>query len=311
MKCAVGNVLRIEKTSIHDGAGLRTVFFLKGCPLRCVWCSTPESQSPLVEKGYYPEKCTLCGVCVSSCPTGALSTDKAHAGIVTDRNSCTGCMRCVLRCPNSALKGFGEMMTSAEAVREIAKDEMFFFHSGGGVTFSGGEPLEQSNFVREILEGCRKIGINCAMETSFFADWGRIEPLLPFLGLLYVDLKHIEPAWHKRLTGVDNSVILENIKTADKSAHEFEIILRIPLIPGVNDSDSNLESSANFARSITKVKGVELLAYHRLGIETYCALGLEYKLTGIQPPGADYMAEKAKIFKSSLGKPVLINGVPL
>jgi pyruvate formate lyase activating enzyme len=220
-------------------------------------------------------------------------------------------MRCVSRCPNSALKDFGLTMTSEEAISEIAKDEMFFFHSGGGVTFSGGEPLEQSDFVRETLEGCGKIGINCAMETSFFADWGEIEPLLPYLGLIYVDLKHIVPAEHKRLTGVDNGVILENIKRAGESPHEFEMILRIPLVPGVNDSDSALEETARLARGIAKFKGVELLAYHRLGVETYRALGWEYKLTGVQPPGVDYMAKKANFFKSFLGKPVLINGVPL
>jgi pyruvate formate lyase activating enzyme len=311
MGCAIGNVLRIEKTSIHDGEGLRTVFFLKGCPLRCVWCSTPESQSHVIEKGYYPEKCTLCGTCVSSCPTGALSIDKVHASIVTDRRLCDGCLRCVSKCPHLALKGFGRTMTSSEAINEIAKDELFFFHSGGGVTFSGGEPLEQSDFVRETLEGCRKIGINCAMETSFFANWGKIEPLLPFLGLLYVDLKHIAADEHKRLTGVDNAIILGNIKKADDSPHEFEMILRIPLIPGVNDSENDLESSANFARDLVKVKGVELLAYHRLGIDTYRAFGLECKLAEVQPPGTDYMTEKANIFKRSLGKTVLINGVRL
>jgi pyruvate formate lyase activating enzyme len=311
MGCAAGNVLRIEKTSIHDGEGLRTVFFLKGCPLKCIWCSTPESQSPLIEKGYYPEKCTLCGTCVSSCPTGALSIDKVNWRLVTDRRLCNRCLRCVSRCPNSALKGFGEIMTSVQATSEIAKDEIFFFHSGGGVTFSGGEPLEQSDFVRETLEGCRKIGINCALETSFFAEWEKIEPLLPFLELLYTDLKHIAPAEHRMLTGVDNVIILENIKRANESLHEFEMILRIPLIPGINDSEDALESSAAFAGNLTKLKGVELLAYHRLGIETYRALGWEYKLAGIQPPDADYMAKKADILKSSLGKPVMINGVQI
>ncbi|MDR1966768.1 MAG: glycyl-radical enzyme activating protein, partial [Synergistaceae bacterium] len=169
-----GNVLRVEKTSIHDGDGLRTVFFLKGCSLRCLWCSTPESQSPDPEVGYNREKCVMCGACVESCPNGAISIDGIGARIRRDRSRCVGCFLCVLKCPSSAMKGYGTRMTSEDAVREIAKDEVFYFHSGGGVTISGGEPLNQAEFVREILIGCEKLGIHRAMETSFFAEWENI-----------------------------------------------------------------------------------------------------------------------------------------
>ena len=306
-----GNVLRIEKTSIHDGEGLRTVIFLKGCPLQCLWCSTPESQSSSPEIGYIKEKCVLCGTCVSICPQKALSIDEEKEMVFIDRVKCDGCMLCVKKCLYSALKGYGARMTSKQVLHEISKDEVFYFHSGGGVTISGGEPLDQVEFVREILTGCRERGINRALETSFFASWDKIESLLPLLNLLYVDLKHVDQEQHKQLTGVDNKVILENIKRADASSYDFDLILRTPLIPGLNDSDEAIMKSAEFVKGLRKIKFMEFLAYHRLGTETYRNMGLEYPLQEIKTPSFEYMKERALKFQEIAGVPVRINGISL
>lgn len=304
-----GNVLRIEKTSIHDGGGLRTVLFLKGCPLKCLWCSTPESQSPAPQKGYAEDRCTGCGTCIECCPRKALGFSDDGKHVVTDPEKCDACFECVRRCPTRAMKQYGSIMTVAEVVREIAKDEIFYFHSGGGVTISGGEPLEQVEFVKQVLLECRDRGIHRAVETSFFAPWEKIESLLPLLNLVYTDIKHPDPGEHRRLTGVDNHLILENIRKADASPYRFELVIRTPLIPGINDSDVALALSAEFARGLGKLKEVEFLAYHRLGIETYRNLGWTYPLEEIRTPDRETMLSKARFFKSKApGITVKING---
>lgn len=306
----VGSVLRIEKTSIHDGGGLRTVIFLKGCPLRCLWCSTPESQSPLLQKGYAADRCTGCGTCIENCPQGALAFSDDGRHVVTDPEKCNACFECVRRCPSRAMKSYGSLMTVAEVVREIAKDEIFYFHSGGGVTISGGEPLEQAEFVKEILLECRDRGIHRAVETSFFGPWEKIESLLPLLNLVHTDLKHPDPEEHRRLTRVDNRLILENIRKADASPYRFDLVLRTPLIPGINDSEEVLRKSAEFAKGLKKLKEVEFLAYHRLGLETYRNLGWDYPLEEIRTPDRETMLSKARFFKTMAPRvTVKINGI--
>jgi pyruvate formate lyase activating enzyme len=201
-------------------------------------------------------------------------------------------------------------MTVSEVVREISKDEIFYFHSGGGVTFSGGEPLEQAEFVKAVLLECRDRGIHRALETSFFAPWERVESLLPLLDLVYADLKHPDPTKHLHLTGMDNRLILDNIRRADASSWNFDLVMRIPLVPGINDSDEVLNRAAAFASELGKLKEVEFLAYHRLGIDTYRALGLSYPLMDIEVPDGDHMRSRARFFQSRIGRvTVKINGV--
>ena len=304
-----GAVLRIEKTSIHDGQGLRTVVFLKGCPLRCQWCSTPESQSGQLEKGYDRNRCTGCGICLTACPTGAIRLADGGAKVWMDPAKCRHCFRCVSKCPQRAMKRYGQMMTAAEAVREIAKDEIFYFHSGGGVTLSGGEPLAQADFAAAILRLCRERGIHTAMETSGFAPWSDLEKVLPWLDVLYFDLKGMDPQLHQHWVGADNQLILGNITRADQSAYPVEIVIRIPLIPGVNDGEDNLAATADFCRDLKKLHRLEILPYHRLGLSTYRHLGLDYALKELLPPTNESIIAKADFLSRQLpGRPVRIGG---
>ncbi|MDL2264691.1 glycyl-radical enzyme activating protein [Synergistaceae bacterium OttesenSCG-928-I11] len=294
---------------MHDGGGLRTVVFLKGCPLRCLWCSTPESQPAHPQRGYSRAKCVLCGRCVERCPNGALSVNGER--VVIDGEKCRNCLGCVEICPSSAMLSYGYRATAAQIVREIAKDEVFYFHSGGGVTISGGEPLTQPAFVREILLGCRERGIHRAIETSFCTPWEAAEGVLPLLNLLYVDLKHALPKEHERVVGVSNETILENIRRADAHPGEFEMVIRMPLVPGVNDADEAIIAAAELIRGLNRVRTVELLAYHRLGTETYRNLDLPYPLAEIAVPEQSYMESKARLLKAHGGEiAVLINNVP-
>ncbi len=305
----VGSVLRIERTSIHDGQGLRTVLFLKGCPLNCLWCSTPESQCSAPEKGYARDRCVGCGTCVASCPEGALSMSEDGLKVVTDASKCKACFVCVVKCPQRAHKRYGSIMSVHEAVREIAKDEIFFFHSGGGVTISGGEPLNQPDFVLEVLRECRELGIHTAIETSCYAPFENMEKILPWLNVLYVDIKHMDEGLHQHWVGSDNSLILDNIRKADESNYPLEIIVRIPMIPGANDSDSNVAATAEFCKSLKKLKEIELLAYHRLGSETYRNLGRDYRLKDLLPPSRERILERAEFLsRQNQGVPIRVGG---
>ena len=289
-----GSVLKIERTSIHDGQGLRTVIFLKGCPLRCRWCSTPESQRSTPQRGYARDRCVSCGICVRSCPEGALAMSEDSQKVLTDSLKCKNCFVCVSKCLHGALKKYGSLMSVREVVREITKDEIFFFHSGGGVTISGGEPLSQPDFVSEVLKECRELGIHTAIETSLHAPFESIEKIMPWLNVLYVDIKHMDKEFHRQWVGSDNSLILDNIQKIDQSKYPLEIIVRIPMVTGANDSDSNLSATAEFCKSLKKLKEIEVLAYHRLGLETYRNLEMDYTLKELVPQSGEQILERAR-----------------
>lgn len=302
MKNLTGSILRFEYSSMQDGPGLRTVLYFKGCHLRCKWCSTPESQHSFPEKGYLRKRCVRCGKCIASCSAGALSMhiDK----VVCDETRCLRCFKCVSVCPQGAYKLYGKKMTVNEVMTNLLKDEIFFFHSGGGITLSGGEVLLQADFAKEILAKCRYYGIHTAIETSFYAPFEQVSKLLPFLNLLIVDIKHIDGQKHYKWTGVDNKIILENILKADESPHQFEILVRIPLIPGVNDNEQNLHETAKFCEKLKKIKAIEILPYHRLGIGTYEQLGKTYEMDYCIPMSAakikeriDFMAKMAPLIR--------------
>lgn len=292
-----GTVLRIEKTSIHDGKGLRTVVFLKGCPLRCQWCSTPESQKTRIQRGYDPQLCQSCGRCVDVCPENALSFTKT-GGVTTDSGLCNGCLVCAAQCPSNAVKGYGKEMTVSQVVAEVCKDEVFFFHSGGGVTISGGECLQQPKFVEGILRECRMQGVDTAIETSLFGKWADIESILPLLNAIYVDMKHGDAAQHNKYVGVDNTLILKNLEKLNESRFVFSLHLRIPLIPGINDSDESLLQILHIAEKFQRVSDIEVLPYHRLGVKTYSLLDKNYLLGDLSAPEKNHITERIDFLRA-------------
>ena len=293
-----GMLLRIEKSSIHDGEGLRTVVFLKGCNLHCLWCSTPESHSDRVELGFDSLRCKSCDACIKKCLSKALSRN-CDGRIVLEQGRCRLCFQCQQDCPSRALLFYGVKVSVKEVLHEILKDEVFYFHSGGGVTISGGEPLLQAKFTCELLKGCKRNGLDTAMESSFNVPWQIATGVLPYLNTLFIDVKHSDDNIHEQITGTKSAMILENIVRADSSPELFELVLRLPLIPGLNDDEHNLCATAAFAASLTKLKYLEVLPYHRLGSATYTKLGLDYTLTGLPTPTISYVLDKCRLIKSS------------
>jgi pyruvate formate lyase activating enzyme len=302
-----GVVLRIERSSIHDGSGLRTVVFLKGCPLSCRWCSTPESQNIALEKGYISDRCVGCSTCIAHCPADAISL--CGNKIKVDQSRCNNSFACVAACPEEAYKVYGRFMTVDQVVAEISKDEIFFFHSGGGVTISGGECLLQPEFTAGILRGSQQRGIDTAVETSLYAPWRHVKIILPFVNTLYVDIKHPDRKAHKQLVGVENDIILDNLKKLDASGLSFGLHLRIPLVPGVNDADDTLLASIAIATKLKKLREIEILPYHRLGVETYAHLGWKYQLNHVASPSQEYIIERTEFLRSlDLPVPVKVGG---
>ncbi len=285
-----GVVLRIERTSIHDGEGLRTVVFLKGCPLSCAWCSTPESQEGVPERGYLLERCRLCGLCARQCPAGALSM--AGETMVRDKGLCQNCFCCESVCPHDAVRVYGRKMSAPQVVAEISRDEVFYFHSGGGVTISGGECLQQADFVAAILKECRHRGIDTAVETSLHASWRNVEKILPWTNTFFVDLKHADPEKHARFVGVGNQRIVANLRRLDSRAEPFALQIRLPLIPGVNDADDDLLELLALTRTLKRVRHIDILPYHRLGVATYRCLQRRYVLEGVKSPERRYILER-------------------
>ncbi|MGD8389486.1 MAG: glycyl-radical enzyme activating protein [Desulfobacteraceae bacterium] len=300
------NLFRIERLAVHDGPGIRTVLFFKGCPLRCKWCSTPESQTALPETLYKVEQCTACGSCVNACPKGALSLSPVGS-VHTDRSLCTGLGFCVEACPYEARKWVGDAITLDQVMAEIEKDEIFYHRSGGGITLSGGEPLLQPAFAEAVLAAARMRGISTAMETCGHFSWDNCKGVGRHLDLVYVDIKHADPARHEALTGVRNESILENIQRMAGLWTETDLVVRIPVVPGLNDDPKNLQETATVVQALDRVSRVELLPYHRYGVATYERLGREYSLKNLRPPSSELLQAVALVF-SSRGLSVRIGG---
>lgn len=292
-----GRILRIEKLSCYDGDGLRTVVFLKGCPLRCQWCSTPESHNLHSDFGNHKNSCTHCFTCVNVCPENAISYIEQGDVFLTDMNKCTDCRQCIDECIPGSRISYGYTASVEQVMKELEKDSLFYFHSGGGITISGGEPFVQTDFLCELLEKCIMLGMDTAIETSGYTRWENIEKALPFLDTVFFDIKHMDDPTHEAITGVNNSLILENLKKVDQSRRNFSLIVRIPVIPSINDSDSNLEAVGVFCEGLTKLQEIQLLPYHRLGLETYHRLSLPYQLEHLGSLDPAALAGKAAIFE--------------
>jgi pyruvate formate lyase activating enzyme len=267
-----GVVFSIQRYSIQDGPGIRTTVFLKGCPLRCNWCSNPESQSPHPEIMFRKQQCQKCGTCADVCEIGAVTLIDGTPSL--DRGTCTMCMDCVEACPSGALEISGRRMMLEDVVEESCKDELFYTNSGGGVTLSGGEPLSQPGFSARFLKACKDRSIHTALDTSGHATWQVMKSVLEYTDLVLFDLKHLSPEKHLEGTQAKNDLILENLrKTLDSKA--ARVWIRIPVIPGYNDAAPYLKELALVVAEMRAEK-VSLLGYHQWGKAKYEALGREY-----------------------------------
>ena len=287
-----GLVFDIQRYAIHDGPGIRTLVFLKGCSLRCPWCDNPESQSMVNEVMYTASNCRRCGRCVEVCPNKAISI--SDETVRTDRILCQGCGKCVEACPNGARQLAAKVMSVEEALDEVKRDALFYRNSGGGVTLSGGEVLSQLDFAEQLLKGCHLLGFHTSIETSGYGSWSKFRKLLEHVDLVLFDIKHPNPEVHLSLTGVSSQPILQNIKRV--TALGKATIARIPVIPGFNDSKGTMKDMAKFLAGLDSISGVELLPYHRYGISKYEKLERQYNWVGT-PPRESEMAAFKEIFE--------------
>ena len=263
-----GLVFDIQRFSLNDGPGIRTLVFLKGCPLRCDWCANPESQDPRLELRFMKEKCELCLRCVEPCPFG----DQFQASHAIPRNDCIRCMECVTACPYGARSVVGKTMTVDEVMGIARRDRVFFRNSGGGVTVGGGEPTMQPEFCEGILAACQAEGIHTAIETCGVTPWPALESILRHVDLLLFDLKHMDPAAHEARTGSGNALVLQNAQAAARAAREM--IVRFPLIPRYNDDLANVEALGAFvAGKLPRVKRVDVMPYHSMGASKSVQVG--------------------------------------
>ncbi len=283
-----GLVFDIRKFSLHDGPGIRTTIFFKGCPLNCWWCHNPESQSPAPEVMLWEARCIRCGTCVSTCALEAIQSGPDGQGYHTDRDVCIVCGSCVGTCAANARELVGKRMTVSEVMHEIERDVAFFEESGGGVTFSGGEPLAQRQFLAELLQDCKALEIHTAVDTSGYTPWKALDSIRANVDLFLFDLKLMDDARHRQLTGVPNGLILHNLRALSERGHH--IILRVPVIPGVNDDPANLHAIAEFAEDLPHVERVDLLPYHHSAVGKYERLGKAYHLADTRPPSDEHMS---------------------
>ena len=302
---ASGTIFNVQGYSIHDGPGIRTTVFVQGCPLSCSWCQNPESQLRRPQIFFDRDKCQGCGKCVAVCAEAAISLVDGKS--FTDRALCSGQGDCATVCPNDARSLIGRSATAAEIFEELSADAIFYRQSGGGVTISGGEPLAQPAFAREIFKRCKDAGFHTTLDTSGFAKWEVAKSVLDFVDLVLYDFKHMDAQSHKRLTGVSNELILDNAK---RIHHELGIALwaRVPIIPGHNDGPENMAATARFiAEELSPKIPVNLNAYHPFGESKHERLGRADASFSTAPPSEARVAEIATVFRAH-GLTVAIGG---
>jgi pyruvate formate lyase activating enzyme len=302
-----GYVFNIQCYSLHDGPGIRTLVFLKGCPLRCKWCSNPESQLSHPELAYNTNKCIgteECSICLKVCHSGAVEVDSSNNKIKINRELCDNCLECAEICPSKALITFGKLMSIEDVLNAVEKDSVFYSRSGGGLTIGGGEPLMQPEFAAGLVKEAKRRKINTSLETCGYAEWGAIEKVCAHLDTIFFDIKCIDSAKHKEFTGIGNKKILENFGKLCKRFPNTPIIVRTTIIPGFNDSEEDIIAIANFIDDIPNMQ-YELLAYHHLGESKYGFIGREYPLSPDLTVDKERIASLKKIVKSKLNIKVL------
>lgn len=277
-----GIVFNIQRFTVHDGPGIRTEIFLKGCTLRCKWCSNPESQSPRREPGVYITKCIgldHCGLCSQACPTGSILREEHGFVTAIARDTCAHCMRCTDVCPANALKSWGVEMTADQVMEEILADRPLMERSGGGVTFSGGEALFQFDFLMELLRRCRSKGLHTCVETALHVPQDHLAQTVPLTNLYIFDIKDISSQRHRAFTGAGNELILDNARFLSRTGKPM--VVRIPIIPGHNDMEENILGIRDFILQEMEHKPLQIqfLRFRRLGEEKYASLGMPYVMT--------------------------------
>jgi pyruvate formate lyase activating enzyme len=298
-----GIVFDIRRYSIHDGPGIRTTVFFKGCPLSCWWCHNPESQSAAVEMVFRASRCIACRACLEACEQGALTWN--GDGPVVAPEKCRLCGACAEACYAEARQQVGREMTVEQVMAEVERDIAFYDESGGGVTISGGEPLLQRDFLSALLRACRAREIHTALDTSGFASWQTMERIRGDVDLFLYDLKLIDDARHRRATGVSNATILRNLRALSERGHAIR--LRVPVIPGINADDESVRQIGALAAALPHLDGVDLLPYHAIGIDKYARFNRAYHLPETRSPSDERMAEIAHIL-TGLGLAVKIGG---
>lgn len=295
-------ISNISRSSLHDGPGVRTVVYLKGCALRCAWCHNPETLSAECELAFLPSKCIGCGRCVAICPSHhALEKGELHFL----RDGCVSCGKCAQNCPTGALALVGERMDDGLLWDEIKKDQHYYSASGGGVTFSGGECLLQADFVASVARRCAEIGIHVAIETALFVPWKNVEKVSPYTNLFLCDLKIADSQKHRKYIGQGNERILENLRRISEGS--VPVIVRIPVIPKVNDGEEDMTSFAAVLRTLgNAVLRVELLKYNTLAASKYDMIGREYKVFAKEPQSDARMQTLARELSRQSGLPCTV-----
>ncbi|MCX8130605.1 MAG: glycyl-radical enzyme activating protein [Clostridia bacterium] len=289
-----GFVFNIQRFSINDGPGIRSTVFLKGCNLRCLWCHNPESLKAAQEILFFEEKCVGCKKCETVCPSHA-HYFTGEGNKVFDRSKCNYCGLCIENCMYDALACAAKYMEPGEVMDVLLKDMDYYRNSGGGVTFSGGEPLLQKEFLMEVAEKTKSEGIHNALDTALNVEWEDIEHVLPYINLVLLDLKVMDSTIHKNVTGVGNQRILQNAFKLSQT--HVDIIVRIPVIPGINDTDENMGKTAEFLKDFKNLTRVELLPYHDMGVNKHLTLGNRNKHRVFEIPSDESIRQLTRCFR--------------
>lgn len=310
---SVGIITNIQRYTIHDGPGIRTEIFFKGCTMKCLWCSNPETINPKRELGIYPSKCMTedkCSWCVKACPEGKNLIKFDEEGLVSfikKDDGCSECMKCTDECPNHAIKSWGEEKTLKELMKVIKSDESFYRRTGGGVTLNGGEVLLQWEFARELLKACKEDGINTCVETALCVPTEHMDAVYEYADLIITDIKHMDPEIHKKLTGRSNELILRNIKRTVEMGKK--LVIRTPVVCGYNNDEENIRKTGEFIKNELggKIVAYQLLPYRRMGTEKYESLRIPYPFEEYKAPEREEwerdLLKLAEILREEYGLP--------